>query len=83
MDRYDAGGTALGTINARLLLPTREPLCPADATKAAEQCNQTGRRGRSLPDCRIAAVTLRCGAKVATNNTGEFAPLESDGLTLA
>ena len=46
----------------------------------AELFNATGRRSRSLADCQIAAVALRCGASLATLNVTDFAPFQSHGL---
>ena len=68
---------------ALLLLAAPEPFLATDARKAAELFNATGRRSRSMADCQIAAVALRCGVKLATGNTGDFLPMESHGLTLA
>lgn len=64
------------------LLGAPEPFLAADAAKAAELFNATGRRSRSLADCQIAAVALRCGASLATINVTDFAPLQSHGLGL-
>lgn len=75
----DAGGRML----ARTLFPEVEPLLPADAEKGAELFNLTGRRSRSLADCLIAAVALRCGAQLATGNRQDFLPLVPYGLRLA
>ena len=60
-----------------------EPLSPADAEKAAELFNATGRRSRSLADCLIAAVALRLGASLATANADDFNPFVPHGLVLA
>jgi predicted nucleic acid-binding protein len=49
----------------------------------ADLFNKTGRRSRSLADCLIAAVAIRCGAKLATVNTGDFQVFVQYGLTLA
>lgn len=68
---------------ARQVFPQPEPFLPADAALAASLFNQTGRRSRSLADCMIAAVAMRCGARLATLNTGDFAPLTHHGLILA
>lgn len=67
---------------AQLLLAAPEPFLAADARKAAELFNATGRRSRSLADCQIAAVALRCSASVATGNTPDFAPFQNHGLVL-
>lgn len=68
---------------ARQIFPNPEPFLPADAALAASLFNQTGRRSRSLADCMIAAVAIRCGAKLATLNAGDFQPLIQHGLVLA
>ena len=68
---------------ARQFLSEPEPFVGADASRAAELFNRSGRRSRTLPDCQIAAVALRCGAKLATGNTKDFAPFQANGLTLA
>ena len=68
---------------AQLLLSAPEPFLAADARKAAELFNATGRRSRTLADCQIAAVALRCGVKLATGNTADFAAMQSHGLMLA
>ena len=65
------------------LLGSPEPFLAPDASKAAELFNATGRRSRSLADCQIAAVALRCGASVATMNVTDFALFQSHGLSLA
>ncbi len=57
-----------------------EPIMPADATKAAELFNLGGRRRGSLADCLIAAVALRAGAGLATENKADFAPFAGTGL---
>lgn len=67
---------------ARLFLAPPEPFLAADARKAADLFNATGRRSRSLADCQIAAVALRCGARLATGNVSDFAPFQSHGLIL-
>jgi len=45
--------------------------------------NKTGRRSRSLADCMIAAIAIRCGASLATINTADFQPFVQYGLALA
>jgi predicted nucleic acid-binding protein len=68
---------------AQLLLSSPEPFLTADARKAAELFNATGRRSRSLADCQIAAVALRRGVKLATGNMTDFAAMQIHGLMLA
>jgi predicted nucleic acid-binding protein len=68
---------------ARQIFPNPEPLLSADATFAAKLFNQTGRRSRSLADCMITAVAIRCGAKLATINAVDFQPFIQYGLALA
>jgi len=70
-------------VQARQLFSRSEPFLTADAAKAAELFNQTGRRSRSLQDCMIAAVALRCGTRLATGNVSDFRPLTAFGLVLA
>lgn len=65
------------------LFPLPEPFLSPDASKAAELFNITGRRSRSLADCQIAAVALRCNARLATTNLSDFAPFRTYGLSLA
>ena len=67
---------------AESLFAAHEPFLMADAAKAAEPFNGTGRRSRSLADCQIAAVAIRCEARIATHNISDFAPFKSFGLTL-
>jgi predicted nucleic acid-binding protein len=68
---------------AQQIFPNPEPLLLADAALAAKLFNQTGRRSRSLADCMIAAVAIRCGAKLATINAADFQPFVQHGLALA
>jgi len=68
---------------ARTFLSPPESFIAVDARKAAELFNATSRRSRSLADCQIAAVALRCGAPLATGNVSDFAPFQSHGLVLA
>lgn len=72
-----------GAAIARQMFPSPEPLLSSDAEQAAKLFNLTGRRARSLADCMIAAVAIRCGAKMATLNTADFQPFVPHGLTLA
>jgi predicted nucleic acid-binding protein len=66
-----------------MFLGPPEPFLATDASKAAELFNATGRRSRSLADCQIAAVALRCTASLATINVTDFALFQSHGLSLA
>jgi predicted nucleic acid-binding protein len=66
-----------------ILFTAPEPFLGSDAPKAAELFNATGRRSRSLADCQIAAVALRCSARIATSNVPDFALFQSHGLILA
>jgi len=75
----DAQGEAL----AKQMFPMPEGFLAADAALAADLFNRTGRRSRSLADCMIAAVAIRCGAKLATINSNDFQPLVQHGLVLA
>jgi predicted nucleic acid-binding protein len=68
---------------AQMLFPAPEPFLASDAHKAAELFNATGRRSRGLADCQIAAVALRCEARMATANESDFTPFQSQGLALA
>ncbi|HEX3856593.1 MAG TPA: type II toxin-antitoxin system VapC family toxin [Verrucomicrobiae bacterium] len=68
---------------AREIFPSPEGFLSSDAELAAKLFNETGRRSRSLADCMIAAVVIRCGAKLATVNIADFQPFVSHGLTLA
>ena len=68
---------------ARQIFPLPEPFLAADAGLAARLFNQTGRRSRSLADCMIAAVAIRCGARLATNNVADFQAFQPYGLLLA
>ncbi len=68
---------------AQLLLSAPEPFLAVDARKAAELFNVTGRRSRTLADCQIAAVAVRCGVKLATGNTADFVAMQGHGLVLA
>jgi predicted nucleic acid-binding protein len=68
---------------ARQMFSNVEVLSAADAEMAAQLFNNTGRRSRSLADCMIATVAIRCGARLATINTTDFQPFVQHGLALA
>jgi len=68
---------------ARQMFPSPEPFLDVDAVVSAEFFNKTGRRSRSLADCMIAAVAIRCGAKLASHNVADFVPFQAFGLVLA
>ncbi len=68
---------------ARQMFSHVDVLSGTDAEMAAQLFNKTGRRSRSLADCMIAAVTIRCGARLATINTADFQPFVQYGLALA
>jgi predicted nucleic acid-binding protein len=67
---------------ARQIFPNPEPFLAVDAAFAATLFNQTGRRSRGLADCMIAAVAIRCGAKLATANAADFQSFVRHGLIL-
>jgi predicted nucleic acid-binding protein len=48
------------------------PFTSADASRAAELFNQSGRRRGSFGDCLIAASALNAGATLATSNPADF-----------
>lgn len=68
---------------ARQIFSNPEPFIHADAVLAANLFNLTGRRSRTLADCMIAAVAIRCSAKLATINSVDFQPLIQHGLIMA
>jgi len=65
------------------MLPVVESFTRADAESAANLFNKTGRRSKSYADCCIAAVAIRDGARLATSNNSDFAPMAAFGLTFA
>jgi predicted nucleic acid-binding protein len=67
---------------AQVFVAGPEPFLTSDAHKAAELFNATGRRSRSLADCQIAAVALRCDARLATANASDFILYQTHGLIL-
>jgi predicted nucleic acid-binding protein len=60
-----------------------EPVTAADAALAADMFNKSGRRRGTLADCVIAAVAIRVGASLATENRNDFSRFVSFGLKLA
>lgn len=74
---------AAGEFLAQQIFPKPEPFFASDAAMAAGLFNQTGRRSRSLADCMIASVAIRCHAKLATHNTADFVLFQQFGLILA
>lgn len=75
--------TAHDAAFAEGVLSAPEPFLASDAIKAAELFNATGRRSRSLADCQVAEVALRCDARVATADASDFTLFQTHGLTLA
>ncbi|HEY4721755.1 MAG TPA: type II toxin-antitoxin system VapC family toxin [Anaerolineae bacterium] len=67
---------------AAALFPNPEPFLPADAAKAADLFNQTGRRRGTLIDSMIAAVCIHRGAELATENVDDFRRFSPFGLRL-
>jgi predicted nucleic acid-binding protein len=67
---------------ARQMFPQPEPFLPEDAVLAAQLFNKTGRRSRSMADCMIAAIAIRCDAALATANIADFKSFEPFGLKL-
>jgi len=55
----------------------------AEAEKASQLFNVSGRKRGSLPDCLIAATAICAGARLATQNQRHFAPYIASGLRLA
>lgn len=68
--------------HARAIVDHIETLGRLDAETAADLFNRTGRRLRSLRDCMIAAVAIRCDASLATLNLTDFRRFEAFGLKL-
>lgn len=82
LSEFLCGPLALDEVALVESLFNTEPFSSIDAYIAAELFNITGRRSRSLSDCQIAAVALRCDASLATINVADFAPFQSHGLIL-
>ena len=72
--------TAEQSVLAQMLFPHPEPLVPADAERAAELFNGTGRRRGSLADCLIAATSMRLDALLVSGNQVDFRRFEPMGL---
>lgn len=68
---------------ALALLGEAVPLTAADAEVAARLFTRSGRRRGTLADCMIAAVAVRCDARLATSNPRDFERLRPAGLQLA
>jgi predicted nucleic acid-binding protein len=84
LSEFLCGPLAAGDVQlVETFLDSPEPFLAIEASKAAVLFNATGRRSRSLADCQIAAVALRCGASVATINVTDFEIFKSHGLVLA
>lgn len=62
------------------IVPHRLAFGDEDATIAAQLFNDGGRRRGSLTDCMIAAIALRAGAALATENPADFRCFEAAGL---
>jgi len=73
---------ARGAEFATVLLGEALPLTMADAESAAAMFTKAGRRRGTLVDCLIAAVAVRCGARLATSNPRDFERLQVYGLEL-
>jgi predicted nucleic acid-binding protein len=69
--------SAAHTGAALAVLSDVEPVTAADAALAADLFNKTGRRRGSLADCIIAAIAIRSGASLATENQADFTPSNS------
>ena len=67
---------------AALVVGIAEPITAADAVRSANLFNASGRRRGTLADCLIAAVALRVGASLATENHSDFTAFSGDGLQL-
>jgi predicted nucleic acid-binding protein len=67
---------------ASRLFPRPEPFLAEDAEKAAELFQLVGRRRALWASCQVAAVAIRAGALLATENPGDFEPWVLLGLKL-
>jgi predicted nucleic acid-binding protein len=75
--------SARDEVTARQMFRQVEAFSGQDAEMAARLFNKTGRRSKTLADCMIAAVAMRCSAKLATVNAPDFQPFVPHGLILA
>lgn len=82
---FRCGPLALDLLNAwqGLLAGNIIAMDRTTAERASDLFSLTGRRSRSLPDCLIAATAMNAGARLATLNRADFAPMEKFGLRLA
>lgn len=80
---FQCGPVSDEAVHAAALL-TGEPIAfdGLDAITAAALYNAGGRRRNSTMDCMIAAVALRAGAILATNNLQDFEHFVPFGLNL-
>jgi predicted nucleic acid-binding protein len=67
---------------ARSLLGEPVGLGAAQAERAALLFDDAGRRRGSFVDCLVAATALEAGARLATDNAGDFARFVPAGLHL-
>jgi predicted nucleic acid-binding protein len=70
------------TTLARELLGEPVSIRRADAERAAQLFNLSGRRRRSLGDCLVAAAAIEAGARLATENRRDFDAFTAAGLLL-
>lgn len=70
----------VGEALARSMFPVPAAFTEPDAVLAGRLFTQTRRRSRSLADCMIAAVAIRCGTKLATINVADIQLFTAHGL---
>ena len=68
---------------AKAVFSQPESFTHEDGTVAAQLFKQTGRRRATLADCMIAAVSIRVGAALATQNIADFQRFVPFGLRIA